>query len=193
MAHINRSLITKVAFSVLVVAATATAGFAGFAGAARQTLAQANGYGYDGNGAAIQAAIAEFQRALGLATDEFNSDIDACIAAFTPRDDDDDESEDFDRSSDSAVGDFSSRTADPTAFNNTNKLNAHIVSETKNLNGDLDSATSQLTTQVDRQMSSQSDRQDFRACVKDARKDYTRAINQARRNLIKAIRDITRP
>ena len=194
MARINHSMIAKAIFSIVVVAAAASAGFAGLAGASRHPSNQNNGYGYNNTGALIQAAIDEFQRALGVATDKFNSDVAACVANATPPGDDEDElSNDFDRSTDSAVGNFSAKTANPTAYNNADKFNKHVDSESANLERNVNSATTKLTTKVDRVHPAQAGQRAFRACIKSAQHNYLNAIRQAQRNLKKAIHDILHP
>ena len=193
MALINRSIIAKSVFSISVVAITASVGFVGLAQADHKdrdrkgsVLASTDGYG--GNGSVLQAAIAKFQADLKSATTKFEADITACVALNTsaPVSDRDD----FKIASIDAASDFSSETANPTAFGNDDKFDRHFRVADANFQNRLDDESDNLVTRVETRELRNANRSAFRSCVATARKTYHNSIQTARTSFRNALHDI---
>ncbi len=76
MALPKRQLIAKAVFAVAVVASTASVGLVGFAQAARPQASSGYGTGID----QLLAAIDQFRHAVQQATNQYRSDVNACLA-----------------------------------------------------------------------------------------------------------------
>jgi hypothetical protein len=191
MVKFNRSVLAKAIFSVSVVAITATAGAMGFAQAAHNTsrgavLAASDGYG--GTGAAVQAAVEEFQRALGAASEKFQTDVAKCVADRTGNSAD--LTNNFRSSSTEAVSDFSASTASPTAFGTVNKFDSQVTKANASLETQLNTDTNRLLSAFDSRQASLDHRSDFRKCMNTARKDFRESLSDARRDFRTALRGI---
>jgi hypothetical protein len=196
----GRALIAKGMFAVSVVAVTATVGIVSFAQAARPLDNGYGGNGYGGGVGAILAAIQEFQNTVHDATQQFNNDINACLAGVQQdmnvrgtshqpavQNTFNTSADTFKQQANSSIGQFSSQFANPSSVTKhqkqlENKLNSAVDTQDKK----LDASATQLSTALDR-VDSNRNSGALRQCLNTARRTFRQTIQDAQAKLRAAI------